>query len=419
MRHVSVDMIKSGRLMPRYIFSAYSAESTLVTGEISADSRPLALDQIARRGLTPVQISEGANSIPWWNRDISIFGGAGELSHRELEMFFTTFAAMLRAGFSLPRAIAFCEARTSAARTRRALGTVRAELENGANLRDAMNSAGSAFSSRLQSLISTGEAANRLQETASRISVMLSSEVRMRRDLSAALIYPAILLVMSALVIGVVVFYLAPTILPVFATAGAESPKMLLFLSGFGEMLKNNWLLLATISAIFLVVAYASRAALHAAVSRVLLSLPITGGFLRKQESLRMCQSLLMMLGSGATLIRAIAAAREEVALAPFRDLLQHAHDLVSAGSTLSQTLSNESLIDRTAVALIAAGEESDRLVEVLGIAVDALAMETAAAQAQAIRLLTPILTLLIGLSVGGIILTTISAIMDMNDIAF
>jgi general secretion pathway protein F len=125
------------------------------------------------------------------------------------------------------------------------------------------------------------------------------------------------------------------------------------------------------------------------------------------------------MLGSGAPLPQALAAAREAVALEPHRALLERAEAQVVAGGTLATALGHGQLIDPTALAMIEAGEEADDLRAILDTATTILAEETTRTLTQAIRTLTPVLTLTIAFGVGAIILTTISAIMDLNDIAF
>ncbi|MCU0910464.1 MAG: type II secretion system F family protein [Rhodobacteraceae bacterium] len=405
--------------MPRFAYTAVAATGTPVSGEVAAETEALALDQIARRGLTPVSLTEGGDAGPWWNRDIALFGTAGALRPATLERFFATLAALLGARLALPRALAFCAAEARDPRLAGALRTTLAEVENGAGLAVAMRAAGPAFPERFTALVAVGEAANRLPETVSRAAELLSAELKLSRELRAALIYPVILLAMSALVLGVVVFYLAPTLLPVFASAGAEPPVFLTFLAGLGTALSGGWPAVLAALAALILAARAFRGTLSRTVSGAFLRLPMTGPYLRKRETLRAFQALHLMIDSGAPLPRAIAAAREAVALPAFRATLREAEDRVVAGCTLGDALDAADLIDPMALALLRAGEESDRLAPTLAAASRTLAEDTARTLAQAVRVLTPVLTLAIALGVGAIILSTITAILDLNDIAF
>ncbi len=405
--------------MPRFAYTAVTANGAPVAGEVTAETEVLALDQIARRGLTPVSMKEGGDAGPWWNRDISLFGGGETVRLEALERFFSALAALLEARLALPRALTFCQEEAKDPRLVRALRTTIAEIENGTSLANSMRAASPAFPERFLALLSVGEAANRLPDTVARAADLLSSELKLTRELRAAMVYPAVLMGMSALVLAVIVFYLAPTLLPVFASAGAPPPAFLSFLTGVGQSLLAGWPVLLMLLAIAGFAARMFHDALALVVTNTLLRLPLSGPYLRKRETLRAFQALKLMLESGATLPRAVAAARDATTVPSFRVLLQTAENRIVAGGNLSDSLATPPLIDPMGLALLRAGEESDRLVLTLAAATKSLADDTANTLAQAVRLFTPMVTLAIGLAVGATILSTITAIMDLNEIAF
>lgn len=405
--------------MPTYAYSAFSSDGQSVRGEVQAENDVNALDLIARRGLTPITLIEGGHLGPWWSREINLFGTSRRFKAGELEKFFTTFAALLQAHFSLPRTLGFCESQTKDRVMKRALGAVRTSVENGNTLGQAMREADDIFPDRFISLIATGERSNKLSEVSARAAVLLSSETKLKRELRAALIYPIILLMMSVLVLALVVFYLAPTLMPVFATAGAEPPVILQFMTRIRNAILSGWPVLLTALLSIAIISYALRTNISAALIALLMRLPLSGQYLKQRETLRACQSLHLMLSSGATLPQSLAAARSGASFAAYKTLLINAEDRITAGGTLSETLCSTPLIDDMTSALLQAGEESDGLDEVLQTVVTSLSTSTSQTLTQMIRLLTPLLTLIIGVGVGAVILSTISAIMDLNDIAF
>lgn len=405
--------------MPTYAYSAYSNDGSSVSGEIQAENDVVALDLIAKRGLTPISLTEGGHVGPWWSREINLFGTSDKLKPGELERFFTTFSALMQARFPLPKILGFCEAQTKDRVMKRALGTVQASVENGMTLGKSMRAAGGIFPERFISLITTGESSNKLVEISASAAAMLNSEAKLKRDLRAALVYPIILLIMSALVLALVVFYLAPTLMPVFTTAGAEPPVILQFMTSIRNAVLTGWPILLSILTALGLIGYVLRTKLSAGISGLLMRLPLTGKYLKRRETLRLCQSLQLMLSSGANLPQSLAAAREGASFPAYQILLENIEDQITAGGTLSETLCTSPLIDDMASALIQAGEESDRLGDVLQTVVASLSASTSQTLNQMVRLLTPLLTLIIGVGVGAVILSTVSAIMDLNDIAF
>ncbi|MEQ6204727.1 type II secretion system F family protein [Sulfitobacter sp. HNIBRBA2951] len=404
--------------MPLFSYSAYTASGALETGEVQAPSDVAALDQLSAQGLTPVSLKAGGQSLPWWQRDLS-FGGAQSSKPDALEHFFKTLAGLLKVRLALLRSLRFCEGNTKDRAMAQALSRVQRDVRDGSTLGQALRSAGSFFPDRLVTMVEIGEAADRLADVTDRIAVTLASEAEQRRELRGALIYPVILVVMSLLVMALLVFFLAPTLAPVFASADAELPTVLRLMVGLREVILAQW---PAILIAFCAVLMASRLLRHPVrnfIARIALRLPILGGYLRQSETLKILQTLALMLSSGASLPRAMATARATTRHPAYRALLTQTEDRIMAGGALSDGLSRSPLVDPMAGAMLEAGEETDQMIPVLDQLVIDLRARSARTLAQAIRLITPLITLVIGVSVGGIILSTVSAIMSLNDVAF
>lgn len=403
--------------MPRFAYSAYDPSGKIIHGELTSASELEALDSLAAKGLTPVQVSAGGSALPWYQREFSLSGKSGALKPAAIERFFNGFSALLSSSFPLVNALKYSAEQAQDPATRRALSRLGDSVENGASLQAAMAEIDPAFPPRLQTLVGVGESANTLAEVSARIATMLASQARMRRELRSALIYPAILLVMSALVLGLIVFYLVPTLEPVFRSAQAPLPLPLHLMSGFRQTVLNAWPLMLGLFAALLVLGFALRAPIQRGLAALATRLPVIGPFLRQRATLDICQSLSLMLGSGATLSQALTTAEQSSLNPAYTALLAQASERITSGGTLSQTLLGNPLIDQMTATLLQAGEEADRLPQVLDTATADLSDRTSRTLAQLIQMLTPVLTLLIGFSVGAVILSTIAAIMDLNDI--
>lgn len=404
--------------MPRYSYSAYTVAGALETGEVQATSDVAALDQLSAQGLTPVSLQAGGQSLAWWQRDLS-FGGVQVAKADALEHFFKTLAGLLKVRLALLRSLRFCEGNTKDRAMAQALSRVQSDVSDGSTLGQALRSAGNFFPDRLITMVEIGEAADRLADVTERIAVTLASEAEQRRELRGALIYPVILVIMSLLVMALLVFFLAPTLAPVFASADANLPTVLRLMVSLREVILEQWPVVLIALCLGLVVLRIMRRPIRSFIARFTLRLPILGGYLRQSETLKILQTLALMLSSGASLPRAMTTARETTRHPSYHALLAQTEDKILAGGTLSDGLSGSALIDPMAGAMLEAGEETDQMVPVLDQLVIDLRTRSARTLAQAIRMITPLITLVIGVSVGGIILSTVSAIMSLNDVAF
>ena len=404
--------------MPRFSYDAYQADGNEVSGTIDASDEPHALELIAARGLIPTELKTGTRKGPWWTRELSLTG-ASSVKPRDLEAFFESFATLLTAQLPLPRALAFCENQARNFELAQLISEIRADIENGKTLSAALNAQDTVIPERLQVLLQLGESSNTLPQAVSSAAEVLRVEANLRREVKSAMVYPLILLVMSLLVLALIVFYLAPTLSPVFATAGAEPPFILQTLNGLRTLILGTPLFSAIGVGATCMSFFFLRKPIAKLASKLASLLPIIAAYQGARETLRFTQTVTLMLTAGATLPEALKAAEGATTSQSWQAALAQSREEIEAGGTLSGSLEGFAEFDPMTLSLLRAGEESDSIVDMLSAATTKLQNTTQSALQQALRLLTPALTLIIGGMVGLLIISTISAILDLNDIAF
>lgn len=404
--------------MPRFSYSAYQTDGQVVSGTIDAVDEPHALEQISARGLVPVDLRLGSRKGPWWSREFSLTG-ASSVKPRDLEAFFESFATLLSAQMPLPRALAFCEEQARNFELAQSISELRADIENGKTLSAALEAQESVIPERLQALLQLGESSNTLPQAVSRAAEMLRVEAELRHEIKSAMIYPVILLVMSLLVLALIVLYLAPTLLPVFTTAGATPPFILQALNNIRDLVLADPIVSAIGAGAMCILTFLLRKPITKVASALLSRIPIITTYQSARETLRFTQTVTLMLTAGATLPEALKAAESAAVSKSWQAALARSREDIEAGGTLSGSLESFAEFDAMTLSLLKAGEESDNLIVMLTSAATKLQSTTQNALQQALRLLTPALTLIIGGMVGLLIISTISAILDLNDIAF
>lgn len=406
--------------MPRFFYKALTSDGSTVTGDMVAENDLLVLEQISRRGLVPLSVSRSGagSSLRWWQRDISFGGTSGHLSLAIQEQMLATLSALLEARLPLMRAIAFCSENAGNAQSIRAFSAIRDEVENGSTLADAMAAVSPGFLPDLLAVIRSGEVSNQLPTVLRRASNALATQARIRREIRSALVYPGFLLGLSIAILLMIALYLAPTLLPVFVSSNVPPPAVLSALDGLGQGLKSGWPVLLVLIGLGTIVFWAAKQRLGVAWQRIAWRIPLLGAHLKRQETLKMASAIGLMLDSGATLMRAVATAREATDHPYVVAMLERAEQAITGGQTLSPVLEKAGLIDPMSMTLIMAGEEADSLPEAFEMVSRLLEARISQGITQAVKLITPILTLGLGLGVGSIILATVSAIMDMNDLA-
>lgn len=404
--------------MPQFSYSAFDASGKTVKGEVSAQTELAALDQIARENLIPIQVQEGGTGLKWWQRDVS-FGGDGAARPQVLTRFFQMLSIMLNANFPLSQSLAFCEDQMRDPKMKKLLAQAQRQVADGDTLAAALNDKSETLPKRYLGAIEAGESSNQLATVVQQIAEGLNEELAIRREVRQALVYPVILIVMSILVIALLVFYLTPTLVPVFLSSQASPPIVLSTMEAIRLSVLGNWpLVLAAVGALAAALVLLRRQ-VAAYSGKLVRYIPGFRDFVKRKHSLTFCQTLLQYLTAGDRMQTAIGQARTAFHDPAWVLLLEQTHDRVVDGQTLAKALNGTDLLDPLALAMIEAGEEGDQLVATLKTAAGTLRDQTKQSLSQAVKLITPLLTLVIGLGVGAVIMSTISAILDLNDIAF
>lgn len=404
--------------MPRFRYSAYTANGKLQKGELQADSELIALNRLSTRGLTPVALEEGGISLPWWQREINLTGQT-QASENALELLFKTLSRLLSVELGLLKALRFCIFNCRDRAMMVQLERVLEEISEGSTLATSMRGGNGYFPERLITMIEIGEAADRLATVTQRIAEVLDQEAKQRREIRSAIIYPLILVVMSFFVMVILIFFLAPTLIPVFESTGTEVPSIMKAMNGLRVFIITKWYWPLAAGSSIIAAAIFYRRSPSRLFSEIFLRLPVIGHHIRRSETLKAMQNLSLMLASGTTLNHAMKIVSTTTQQPRYRRMFEGAYEHIVSGGKLSESLKKSKIIDPMTLAMIEAGEEANQLVPILDKTVSDLSARRNLALTQTIKMITPILTGLIGIIVGGIILSTVSAIMSLNDVTF
>ena len=399
--------------MGSYRYTAYASTGDLVRGSIAARSHAEALELIHHRGLLALEAEEASSSSRphgFRSRQLSLAGRV----HLLLEL-----ATLLKAEVVLDQALRILgEAR----RTRLARVVVRDCAERvaaGGRLSEALDTKLSGFRRDEVAMIAAGEQNGSLAQVLDQLARLLERRLELRRRLTSALIYPSLLVFMALAAIVVIVSVLIPNIEPLFEGNEARLPAVVRVLLQVQNHLADYGLHLA--AGLFALSAAAAaamkRPGLRDIIDRSLLRVPLAGGLVRKAVVSRLCLTIAMLLESGVPLQQSLRAASGVVANSQAKAALDSATEQVTSGGRLSRAL-RSGLFDEASLRLVALGEDTNRLAHMLHHVARTCESELVRQIERAMTLLTPVLTLVLGITVGGIIMSVMQAILGISDIA-
>lgn len=408
--------------MNRYGYKAYDAAGALTTGEIVAESRELALEALARRGEFPLEIFSGAVSQqqPWWNRELFLLRRP-VMSTRALALFTRELATLVKADLPLDEALRIVALQPlMPARIRRMMNAVLARVLEGQSLSQALAAEGEAVPEFVWRLIRGGEASGALGEVLDDLAGFLERSAEVRAKMFAALLYPAILAGVAALTLTVIMAVLLPMVVPLLKDAGAPLPFIIRVLEGAREAVAGNWELSLVVAGGLIIagIALPRAGGVRAMASRVALQLPMLKRLITGREVARFTRTLGTLVKSGVPLLDAARIAGGVLGNIVYREAAASVVDELKEGAPLSRPLNASGLFPELALRLIAVGEQTGQLDSMLLRVADIFETAMQRQLDRLTTLLTPVLTLGIGVLVGGLMVSVMGALLSINELA-
>lgn len=404
--------------MTMFRYTAIGAGGERLAGLMDAATEAEVIARLQRQGTMPVR-AEPADKASRWAGLLQIdLGGRRGLGKQDVADLIRELATMLTAGQDLDRALRYMQ-ETATARVRQTVGGLRDAVRDGSPLSVAMSRFPS-FPAMHVGLVRAGEAGGNLGPTLLRIADLLDRQRALASTVTSALIYPAVLLVAMIGAVTLLLTEVLPQFVPMFEQSGAALPASTEFLIAAGRFVQEDglFLLLAIVA-----LAVAARAALRQgrvrlAFDRLLLRVPVIGGLTREVLAARFTRVLGTLLQNGVALIPALAIVRDAMGNRAARAAVEAASVTARGGGSLTRELEAAGVFPLRAIHLLRLGEETAQLAAMALRAADIHEEKTRLATQRLTSLLVPAMTILMGVAVGGIVASLMTAMLSLNDLA-
>ncbi|WP_244498337.1 type II secretion system F family protein [Aureimonas ureilytica] len=402
--------------MTWFRFEALDERGMKRSGRVEADSRARATALAGAGGLRVLKVEPVAQKDSIWQRDLF---GTGGVKRGELLAFVKDLATLLGAELTVDRALRLA-IRQSPKALRPTLDKVLADVLSGISLSRVFARHPKIFPREVVEVTAAGELTGTLGKVLADLAVSLTRAEDIRRTVVSALIYPSLLFVMALGIVGLVVGVLVPSLEPLFDQPGVETPGVIALTRNLEALVTEHGLALALGlgGALAGLVALWRRPGFADWREGALLRAPLIGPVLIGIEAGRLCRTLGTLLGAEVGLPAAIAATRPVARRLVFRRALEDAARRIPEGARLAAALSKLEPVSPLTLQMIAVGEEVNRVPDML---IRAAELHEEAVETRIGRLfavMTPVITGCLGLFVGGLILSIMSAIFSVNDLA-
>lgn len=394
--------------MPSFTYTARDAQGQTVSGVVAAETQQQALRALDQQALFPVDIREGGKATS------SVTGRRRRVSTTTVAVFYSQFADLLRAGVPALRSLDVLHRQTSNTVLKEVLKEVREDISSGETLADAMDKHANAFSPLHVSMIRAGEKGGFLEEVLTRIATFTERQNELRSKVVGSLLYPAVLMVVGA---GIVVFLLVVVVPKVRNFLSGELPTMTKIVFALCDFLRDHGMVAggALLAVIVAVVSLLRSKAGREYFDRFQLKAPVVGNIFRLVSICRFCRILGTLLINGVPILQALKIARDSAGNRVLMAVIDDAIEAVRKGASLSNPLGRSNLFPLDIVDMIAVGEESNNLDNVLITIADSYEARTSRKIDLAVRMLEPLLLVAMAGVVAVIAIALLLPILTMS----
>ena len=395
--------------MPTFEYTARNAQNQLLKGTVDAKDKDDAAKQIKAKKLILVSVNAPPKALKF------SFGGSG-VPTRDVVIFTRQFSTMINAGLPLVQSLTVLAEQTENKVLAETTRAVVYDVESGATLADAFGKHPKVFSELYVNMVAAGEAGGILDTILGRLAVFLEKNDALIRKVKGAMVYPSVIFSVAGIAISVLLIFVIPVFEKMFAAVNLELPLPTAIVVNLSRFLIGYWWALgaAAIGAWFLFKQYNATPNGKKNVDTILLKLPVIGDVIRKSAVSRFTRTLGTLISSGVSILDGLEITAKTAGNRVIHDAVMASRASIAGGETIAAPLKASNVFPPMVTSMISIGEQTGGLDEMLSKIADFYDEEVDVAVGTLLSLMEPVMIVVLGVVVGGMVVAMYLPIFDM-----
>jgi len=388
--------------MPVYTYKGTNKAGTTVSGELTATSKADVQNQLRRQQITPTKMSEKGKEF-----NLPTFGAG--VDAKELAVFTRQFSVMIDAGLPLVQCLEILAGQQENKTFQKVLTATRASVEGGATLSASMRQHPKVFDALYVNMVEAGETGGILDTILQRLSSYIEKNVKLKRAVKSALVYPVGVVTIAAAVITLLLWKVVPIFATLFAGLGVDLPlptKVVIALSNFIGSIFGFLILVGIAGGIFGIKVWYGTNQGRMVLDTIILKLPVLGILMRKIAVARFTRTLGTLIASGVPILEGLDITAKTAGNAVVEKSLQKVRKSLEEGKTLTEPLKDSEVFPGMVTQMISVGEQTGAMDAMLQKIADFYEEEVDAAVKDLLTALEPVMIVFLGLVVGGVVIS-------------
>lgn len=397
--------------MPIFKWEAETKKGKTVKGELEAVDEKIARLQLRRKNLNVLRIKQKPKDL---FENVSFL--QPKITHKDLVIFTRQFSTMIDAGLPLIQGLTILAEQCENKTFRKVLQQITRDVEGGSSLADALKKHPQVFNDLYVNLVAAGETGGILDTILQRLALYIEKAEKLKARIKGAMTYPAVVVAIAVLVVGVIMVFVIPVFKELFESFGSALPAPTQMVVDMSDFVKTKILYLIAAAGIivYLFRLYRKSASGRKQTDALALKLPIFGPLLKKVAVARFTRTLGTMISSGVPILDALDIVARTSGNVILEQVIYEVRSSISEGQTIADPLSESGVFPAMVVQMIAVGEATGALDTMLEKIAEFYDQEVDVAVDALTSLLEPMLLLFLGGTIGGLVVALYLPIFKM-----
>jgi type IV pilus assembly protein PilC len=400
----------SGTLAKEAVFAWEGKDKSgkIVRGELRAGGESVVNATLRRQGVLVTKIKKKS------------YRSGKKVSEKDITLFTRQLATMMKAGVPLLQSFDIVAKGNDNPSVSKLIQDIRADVETGTSLNQAFRKFPLYFDPLFCNLVGAGEQAGILEDLLTRLAIYKEKTLAIKAKIKSAMFYPVSILAVAFIVTAVIMIWVVPAFKEVFKSFGADLPAPTLMVMAISDFFVANWYLIFGVLFAGLYLFFQSwkrSLKMQRYMDRLLLKTPIFGAVIRKATIARWTRTLATMFAAGVPLVESLDSVGGAAGNAVYLDATKRIQTEVSTGTSLTVAMQNSDVFPNMVTQMVAIGEESGSLDNMLGKVADFYEDEVDEAVASLSSLMEPLIMVILGVLIGGLVIAMYLPIFKLGSV--
>ena len=399
----------------KYKYSGVNRSGARLSGEIEAANAADAQKQLRQLQIRPIKLTvvKGPGGF-----SLSEFFNNPTPAPMEFTAFIRQLATMQGAGIPIVQALGVLADQAENLAFGKVLKQVQSQIEQGTGLTDALKKHPKVFDRIFLNLVAAGEVSGALDAVLNRLAIFYEKSAQLRRKIKGAMTYPMVIISLVFIVVFILLKFVVPTFAKMFTQGGKELPGPTQLVIDMSNFVGRNWIfiVIGIAGAIYGLIQTWSNEEARKVIDPYMMKIPLFGPLIQKVAIARFSRTLGTMIQSGVPIIDALEITARVAGNYAVEAVIKTTGKSISEGNSIARPLSSSGVFPKMAISMIAIGEQTGSLEQMLTKIAEFYEDEVDAAVGSLTSILEPLMIVIVGLVVAGVLIPMYLPIFKMGD---